>query len=275
MGFQIKKADSVTSILLFLFNGFLRAQGIQELPVKKILKLLEPFGKSETSIRMGLSRGVRNGLLVNSKRQGEVFYAITSAATDSFKHWWQVMQRFQNRAEMQRSAWDGQWTLVHVKEDTTAEFLTELKTLQFGNLSKNLYISPYNLTQQVFDLENKLSLNKLVFVFRSVLDNNLEPGKMVNEVWRTEPMNQRYQSFIAELNNTCGQVSSIDNLGQGLPILHQYGLRMFDIIEDDPQLPLELLPPGWEGIKAYFRFQEIRGQYLPGATQYVHEVISN
>lgn len=274
MVIQTKKADSVTSILLFLFNVFLGHQGIRELPVKKILNLLGPFGKSETSIRMGLSRGVRNGLLVNFKRQGEVYYGITPQAGESFKQWWQIMKRFQEKIDLQRLAWDGQWTLIHVGKDSIEELVVELKKLGFGSLSKNVSISPYNLTGQAWDIVQKLSLTQKIYVFRSVLEKSHSSKAIIEEIWQPKQINRKYETYIADLDSAYHQISANGTGGQGLPILHLYGMRLFEMIQADPQLPLQLLPKNWSGIKGFQRFYQIREELLPGATQYVYDVVN-
>lgn len=271
---HIKRADSVTSIFLFLFNVFLGQQGISELPVKKILRLLEPFGKSETSIRMGLSRGVRNGLLVNFKRQGEVYYGITSKAGESFKYWWQIMKRFQDRVDLQLLAWDGHWTLVNTRQESVDDLVAELKKLGFGSLNKTVCISPYNLTGRVWEIANNLSVTPKIYVFRSVLEKSQSSQAIIKEIWDPGQINRAYRTYIAGLDSAYHQISGDGLRGQGLPILHLYGMRLFELIQVDPQLPLQLLPTNWLGIEAFKRFNEIREHLLPGATQYVSEIIN-
>lgn len=273
MYLKIKRADSVTSILLFLFNVFLLKQNTREISVKKILKLLEPFNKTETSIRMGLSRGVKNGLLVNLKHRGEVFYSITPGAEKSFKYWWDTLQQYKEKISIQRSGWDGTWTLVYIKGDVGGEFLETLKKMGFGNLNKTLWISPYNLTRQIFDLVKELSVMREVHIFRSVLDENLSPGDLVNEIWQPNVLNKKYKKFITDLNKAASGLIFDGKNGKTLPVFHRYGMSLFDIVQDDPQLPLILLPKGWMGIEAVQSFNNFREQYLPEAKAYINQVL--
>lgn len=275
MYLKLKRADSVTSILLFLFNVFLLKQGTREISVKKILKLLEPFNKTETSIRMGLSRGVKNGLLVNIKRQGEVLYGLTPAAEKSFEYWWETMEQFREKVTVQRSGWDGTWTLVYSKGNVGEVFLERLRKFRFGILNKNLWISPYNLTRQIFDLAKELQVTKEVHIFRSVLDENLSPGDLVNEIWQPNIINKKYKKFIINLNEPASGLGTDSKGSASLPVLHRYGMNLFHIIQDDPQLPLILLPKGWMAIEAFQSFNSFREKHLPEATAYINQILMN
>ncbi|MHB8158714.1 MAG: hypothetical protein ACYDEQ_15240, partial [Desulfocucumaceae bacterium] len=152
---QIRKKDSVTSILLFFFNVFLLERGINSLPLKKILKMLQPFQKSETAVRMGLSRGVQNRLLVNTKKGGEVFYGITDEAAQGLKHWHTTLLELSDKTRQQLAQWDGEWSIICLlgssgqKEDSN--FTHSLRLFGYGKLGSTFFISPYDLTIKVAD----------------------------------------------------------------------------------------------------------------------------
>lgn len=271
MYLQVKKADSVTSILLFLFNVFLVKRGIRKISIKRILRLLEPFNKSETSVRMGLSRGVRNGLLVNIKYRGEVYYGITNEAEQTFSYWWQTLQQFQDRVRIQTAPWGGMWTLIYLEKNRDDDFPLLLKQHGFGSLEKSLWMSPYDLKEQTIDLINKVSDKKNIYLFRSTLVETKKED-LVNNTWDVKELNSRYKKYLADLNKAINEYDGNSN-NQALPILHLYGMGFFHIIQDDPQLPLELLPKDWSGIEAAQRFLSIREKYLPGAKLYIDKVI--
>ncbi len=271
MYLQIKKTDSVTSILMFLFNVFLTPMGIKEITIKNILQMLKPFDKSETSIRMGLSRGVRNGVLTKVKRQGEVFYMITSSAEEYFSYWWETMQQFHARIPRQYNNWDKMWTLAHVRGDSIEEIIALLKKQGFGSLNRNLWISPYDITAQTIDGTGKLT--EEMYLFRSKLTKP-NCGEMIRVIWNPEKINGSYEKYVNELEKAASDLDSTSvNQGQSLPVLHLFGIRLFGIIQEDAQLPMEILPKDWMGIEAAERFEKIRGKYLPGAVSYIKQII--
>lgn len=146
MYLSVKKKDSVTSILLFIFNVFLVEQGITALPLKKIFRILEPFQKSETAIRMGLSRGVQNGLLANEKHGNEVYYLITDEAAQGVKYWQETLRVFKSRLSIQLSDWDGEWSILCLDSSTDKRslgyFVDSIRQYGYGSLGSNIWVSP-------------------------------------------------------------------------------------------------------------------------------------
>ena len=281
MYLRVKK-DSVTSILLFIFNVFLVERGIYSVPLKKIFILLEPFHKSETSIRMGLSRGVQNGLFVNEREGPEVYYRLTDDAGQSFDYWHKTLARFQNRIKLQFADWDQAWNIIWLnlsplnKSDGNIEkFMESLEQLGYGSLTKEQWISPYDLSGEVIELAEKLDLKKGLFIFHGELKNK-KPAAIVSEVWPVRELAKRYSKYADQMQEAVGQLNAESNFfGQALTFLYLYGSGIFEIIQDDPQLPLELLPADWQGPKVTRSFWEIREKVLPEVNSYIDEILKS
>lgn len=164
MYLTVKKKDSVTSILLFIFNVFLVERGISEVPLKKIFSILDPFAKNETAIRMGLSRGVQNGLLVSEKRGNTVYYRITDGAVRSFDHWQNTLAQFRAGIPLQLSGWDREWSILCLDtagdRKSPGEFTEYLRQLGYGGLSSSLWISPYDLSARTGELAKRYKVEK-------------------------------------------------------------------------------------------------------------------
>lgn len=277
MYLRVKK-DSVTSILLFIFNVFLVERGINSVPLIKIFRLLEPFQKSETSIRMGLSRGVQNGLFANEKQGQEVYYRLTDAAVQSFDYWQKTLDRFQERINMQYANWNGAWSIVlldlpsrNKPADYIEQFTQSLEQLGYGSLNKGQWISPYNFSADVIGLADKYVLKKEIFIFQGNLQNK-KPETVASEVWPIQELTHKYINYAHKLKSA-GKLNAAPNSGQILTFLYLYGSELFEIIQDDPQLPMELLPVDWLGPKAARAFGEIRRQVLPEANSFIDEIV--
>ncbi|MFZ5643503.1 MAG: PaaX family transcriptional regulator C-terminal domain-containing protein [Bacillota bacterium] len=278
MYLSIKKKDSVTSILLFIFNIFLVNQGITSVPLKKIFRMLEPFQKNETAIRMGLSRGVQNGLLVNEKQINEVYYRITDEAVRGVKHWQETLAIFRARIPIQLSGWDGKFSILFIEsagEKRGIEAFTEsLRKIGYGSLSNTFWISPYDLPGKVEELAHKHKAENF-YQFRGGLSVNRKPFEIAKNAWPIISLAERYSLFEKSMKEAASglDADSYDG-GGGLPFLHLHGLELFNIIQDDPQLPLNLLPPDWPGLQAAKAFLDIREQILPKANEYISRILS-
>lgn len=275
MSLTIKRSDSVTSILLFIFNVFLSGKGINAVSIKKILRLLEPFDKSETSIRMGLSRGLQKGLLTSFKKDNEVYYQITEDAVNSFAYWWKVTQRFQERISLQQQDWNGVWCIIY-NSGSSGEVSSMLDDYGYGMLKKHLFISPYDYNDQIAPLVRKYNTQDSIYMFKTNNFTDKTTKDIVNNAWKIKELALMYDEYVTELNDVCSELRDKDsNKGEGLPILHLFGLKLFNILQIDPQLPMQLLPASWSGVLAYTKFNTIREILLPKANSFINHILSD
>lgn len=274
MHLKIRRSDSITSILLFVFNVFLTEKNIMELPLKKVLNILEPFQKNETAIRMGLSRGIKNGLLVNVKKDNEVYYRLTQQAVEAMKYWGITLAAFHQMIPLQQATWNGKWNIVFVKTSAPDEFVLELKRIGYGNWNRQVWVSPYDLSDKVSSLAREYGLDNALYQFQGELTGDKKLGEMVAEIWPVKDINKKYVRFILDLKSAADDLDKETFHGGGvLPFLHLHGLKLFEIIQDDPQLPLQLLPTGWPGIEAFEHFMSTREELLHTANRYINAVL--
>lgn len=278
MYLRVKK-NSVTSILLFIFNVFLVERGINSVPLKKIFRLLEPFQKSETSIRMGLSRGIQNGLFLNEKQGQEVYYRLTDKAVQSFDYWKKTLDLFQERINMQCTNWNGAWSIVLLDipprdkpADCVEQFTQSIEQLGYGRLNKGQWVSPYNFSGDVIELADKYFLKKEIFIFQGNLQNK-KSENVASQVWPVQELASKYKKYAHKMKKSASKLNAALNSGQVLTFLYLYGSELFEIIQDDPQLPMELLPVDWLGPEVAYTFKEIRKQVLPEANSFIDEIM--
>jgi phenylacetic acid degradation operon negative regulatory protein len=58
----LRKKDSSTSILLFIFNNYMAQTTKNYMSLSSLLEIMQVFGKNETTTRMSLSRAAKKGL---------------------------------------------------------------------------------------------------------------------------------------------------------------------------------------------------------------------
>lgn len=280
MFITIKRKDSVTSILLFIFNVFLVERGITTIPLKKIFKLMEPFQKNETAIRMGLSREVESGLLINQRKDGEVYYYLTEIVTEGFKYWMKTMDYDQKKIQLQFQNWNGLWSLLLIEndleqsQDNLKNFFEALKEFSFGNLNKNLWISPYNFHEQVTRQIHEQNLGLKIYLFESRLTNHNSATNLASKIWPLANLAKQYEKFLNSLMEAAGNIDPDSyRSGGGLPFLHRFGLDYFEIVQNDPRLPLQILPSDWQGIKAAKAFKEFRERIIPKSNEFIDRIL--
>lgn len=278
MYLTIKRKDSVSSILLFFFNVFLVERGIVEIPLKKIFRLLEPFQKNETAIRMGLSREIQNGQLVNVKHGNEIFYRITDSVIEGFKHWMKTMDFNREKIDLQLADWDGTWSVMALEDQAAkkegAEFFESLNQWSFGCFNKSMWISPYHFPAEMKTLLDKFITNHEYTLFASRLAGSGKPETLVRKIWPVGELALRYRQFLDQISESTDQADhGLFKDGGELPALYRFGLDYFEIIQDDPRLPLKILPPDWPGLEAVQSFNRLREKLLPGARKFVNGIL--
>ncbi|MGE5454811.1 MAG: PaaX family transcriptional regulator C-terminal domain-containing protein [Methylocystaceae bacterium] len=268
------RPDSVSSILMFIFNIFLTEQGINSIPLKKIFPILSPFGKSETAIRMGLSRAIQSGILSNRRYGGEVYYDLTTIGHQALDEWRQTLVNFHRNINRQQSGWNGLWTLFVINElspiDAGSTPHAWCPDLPMGRLCKDLWISPYPINAKTGEMPANM------LIMEAHLVSGLSHQEIAAQVWPVAELAEQYLDFIQNLEPAAADLLTSEPTALiALPFLHSYGSQLFNLIQADPQLPLEVLPKDWFGIKAYQAFQKIRQNVLPIAAKYISDIISN
>ncbi|MFX4263444.1 PaaX family transcriptional regulator C-terminal domain-containing protein [Pelotomaculum propionicicum] len=274
MYLKVRRNEGITSILLFIFNAFLTEKQVDELPLKTILRILAPFNKNETAVRMGLSRGVQNGLLINFKKENEVYYRLTDQGRNALRYWWNTIRIFQQRAALQREEWNGKWNAVYFPAGAAEELALSLRKLGYGSVERHMWISPYDASGQVSALAAEIGMAESLYLFLGELAGGRRLAEIVTEMWPVEELNKKYKDYIAGLKHAVGELDTGPPRGGAvLPFLHKYGLQIFGIMQEDPQLPLQLLPPDWSGLQAVLLFMETRKQLLPEANAFIADTI--
>lgn len=252
-------------------------RGITALPLKKIFRMTDPFRKSETAVRMGLSRGVQNGLLAKERKAGEVYYSITGEAARGVRHWQETLSKYRERIPLQLSGWNGEWSVVHLgapaDKNTAGAFTEAIRQAGYGTLGGSLWVSPYDFAEKMENLARECGIE--IFQFRGKQAGGRNSKETAQKAWPLESLSRRYSSFEKSLAEALRKLDQNSiNGGSGLPFLHTFGLEFFEVVQDDPQLPLELLPPEWPGLRTANLFLETRERILPGAKDYVRRILS-
>lgn len=140
--------------------------------------------------------------------------------------------------------WDGYWRMVFYdiaesERKTRINLQKKLKEIGFGKLQESVYVSPFDVVDDLREYLLELGLTDRVFVTASkrLLAGN---EKMLAEmVWKLSDLNEQYAEWIGLLPRLRIQADLINAYEKYL-----------DILSFDPYLPKELLPDDWLGYQA-------------------------
>ena len=80
----------------------------------------------------------------------------------------------------------------------------------------------------------------------------IDVGQLVQSIWPVDELAGEYEALVEELE--APSVTGEKGTMEYLPVLHATGWRFIGVCQRDPQLPVPLLPKGWQGFRAAERF---------------------
>ncbi|MEU6242590.1 PaaX family transcriptional regulator C-terminal domain-containing protein [Streptomyces sp. NPDC047024] len=216
------------------------------LPVKELLRLVEPFGVGGSTLRAALSRMVAAGDL----RRTDAVYGLSDRLL--------ARQRRQDEAVRPLTrGWDGDWEMVVITATgrdpaARADLRSRLGELRLAELREGVWLRPANLERSLPG-----ELHRVALTYRGRPD---EPAAhLVGRLW---PLPAWATTAHALLTRAAAA-------GTPATRLAAYAAMVRHLLTD-PVLPPELLPPDWPGDRlraAYAGYQrELAGSVgLPGA----------
>lgn len=281
MNLILRKKDSTTSLLLFIFNNYMAKTTKDYIKLSSLLEIMKVFGKNETAIRMSLSRAMKAGMLTNSKQDNEVYYTLTYEGKMAIRLWNEGVIHFWKRYKFRYSGWGKKWYFINVdftdgRKDKRVEFSEKLKGYGFAQIDTNAWLSPYHQHEEVGELIRYYGFEDRVVEICGKMKINKDMNRFLNEVYGIEKLKAKYNGFIDTYERKLPGISKayedkdFINNGSALPILHELGWRFFGIASEDAVLPNEVLPE-WEGDKAASIMKELRKMLLEAAYKYLEK----
>lgn len=265
-------------LVFTLYGDYIRHRG-GEVWVGSLIELLGTLGVSEQAVRSALSRMSRKGWLKARRIGNKSYYALTPRAVKLLT---EGAQRIFEPP--QAGAWDGRWHILiySIPEDKRHlrnRLRNELTWMGFGALSNGMWISPYDLRQEVAQLVDSLAIAQYVELFSGARHISLGDGQeLVKRCWDLEGLNQHYAEFIGKYQprfeddtrrlEEDGTLEPSECFVQRFMLIHEY--RQFPFI--DPHLPRDLLPEDWLADEATQLFQDYHRLLTDGANQFVDSV---
>jgi len=275
----IRKVDSITSLLLFIYNNYLTEYGKDSLKLASLLELMRAFGKTESATRMSLSRTVKAGILVNQNVRNDVYYSLAPGGKNAVNIWNSDIRRFWKRYSLRHQPWDQNWHLVNLNfneanKESRNDVSDRLKQLGFGLLSANTWITPYYQPDEILELLKEFNISQSTVEMYGKITAHQELEAFVESIFHLKKLEEPYQNFVREFKpkfeetkKICQEESFIKE-GRALPLMHALGWEFFFIAAEDAALPVSLRP-FWAGDEAARLMRDYRNILLDAVIKYL------
>lgn len=269
------QAGRPSYLIMDVCGAFMRPLG-GWFPVSRLIVLMGELGVDEQAVRSAVSRITKRGLLEPEARDGVRGYRLSPSAVP-------LLDDADRRifANPSRGTIGDGWVLVAFsvpEEDRDKRYLlrSRLSWLGFGMHSNGLWLAPAWLTDELEDSIRQMGFEQYVTVFRAQHRGFGDPRSLVERCWDLSGLRQMYTDFLARWQPVRHkwQRSLRADDGEAFVdytlLLNQW--RKFPYL--DPGLPLEILPPGWEGQRAAEVFFDLRERLEDTAMSHVVDVVA-
>jgi phenylacetic acid degradation operon negative regulatory protein len=232
------------------------------LSVAALIRLMAELGVDEAAVRSSISRLKQRGILEPRRQGGAAGYALSTLGRDILAEGDQrIFERPRARPE------DG-WLLavfsVPEPERRRRHALrARLTWLGFGTVSAGVWIAPGHLAAETQDVLERAGLSGYVSLFRAEYLAFGDLREQVGRWWDTARLQDLYQAFLEAAEPVLARWEGDGGAGRAAE-----GEAFADYVRAltawrrlpflDPGLPAELLPCGWNGLRADEAFAALR-----------------
>lgn len=255
---------SARSLLITVLGEYVlpRAEPVWTSVLVQTLGLL---GVAEKSARQALARSAAEGWLTRAQFGRRVRWELTGPAAALLGDGARRIYSFGKDA----ANWDGRWLLLLVsipdsKRDLRHRLRARLNWAGFGALSPGMWISPHPAHEaEARDILERLGLADSAMSFLGSYGSVGTQASAARQAWDLEAVSAQYQEFIDSFSSG-GPATAADYLVAQTRLVHAW--RRFPFL--DPQLPPDLLPPGWAGTTAARLFRSRHDAWQGEAQRY-------
>jgi phenylacetic acid degradation operon negative regulatory protein len=266
-------------VVLTLYGDYILHLG-GEIGIDTLIRLLANFDLSQQAVRSAISRMSRKGLIKMRRVGRRSYYSLTNKGRTLLTEGaTRIFKRKTNK-------WDGTWSIVTYSipektRETRDIFRRELGWLGYGALSDATWISPYDMTREVSELAERLSIEDCVQIFSARQVGSANPKDIMNWCWDLDKIHEKYNDFVDKYQRKLKdhrkrlQAGEVIEPGEcfveRFHLIHEYPRLPFY----DPDLPLELLPRNWLRPQAANIFGEYHDLLANKANEYFDSAFQN
>lgn len=216
-----------------------------------LLEVLGGSGVEEKSARQALSRMAADGWMAAEREGRRVRWRLTDQGRTMLSEGAQRIYSFGR----ERTKWDGRWltvlaTVPESRRELRHRLRTRLTWAGFGSPTPGVWVSPH-ASREAEAKQIVEGLGVDAFSFCGPYAGIGSERTLVEQAWHLGEVAAGYERFIAGF---AGLRPGPDEVLQAqIRLVHEW--RRFPML--DPQLPLELLPPQWIGLRAANVFADL------------------
>jgi phenylacetic acid degradation operon negative regulatory protein len=254
-------ASSARSLLLTVFGEYVLPAGASTW-TSALLRVSAGLGVEEKAARQALNRLSADGWIAASRAGRRVCWSLTPHGRTLLTEGAERIYSFGH----DRDSWDGRWLvlLVSVPEsqrDLRHRLRNGLTWAGLGSPVPGVWVSPHPTREaEAKQVVEGLGLDAVAFSFCGPFAGVGSERVMVEQAWHLGELADAYEEFVgrfAELRPD----SPDEVLFAQIRLVDEW--RRFPRL--DPQLPMELLPPHWIGLRAVNVFNDLHRQWDEGA----------
>lgn len=266
-----------TQFMVFTLFGDYLLEKEEKIWTSDLLYLMGLLDVSEKAVRSTLSRMTRKGWLAAEKNGRRSIYSLTDQGRALLLHG-------RNRIfEPTIKDWDGHWhmlvySLPENLRSTRHTLRTQLSWLGFGSLAPGIWISPHNRGDELENLISELEITSCAEIFSSQHLGPSTPQTLVEQCWDLSSVSSQYEAF---MNQFQAEYQGYNKNSDYSPSPEDAFIRRFWLTHSfqsfplkDPNLPIELLPKNWIGIRARELFDSYHTLLGDKANQFVDGVLA-
>lgn len=239
----LKKRNSLKYKLLLLTGLFLdeALEWIRVVSSREKLYLYDR-GYQIRNIQNFLREITKTGFIEKKVENGKPVFRLTSQGKIK-------ISRSLPLIKMSQQKWDGlfraaAFDIPEKKRNLRSLIRERLKNLGFGMMQESLWITPYSLTEPLSEFIFFHHLENYVLIMESRYLSVESARDLVWRVWHLEKVQENYLEFWQKWQE------KIVNKKELIKLAGQWRGEYFDLLENDPYLPQELLPDNWVGFRA-------------------------
>jgi len=141
------------------------------------------------------------------------------------------------------------YDVIEERRELRDDLREVIKKIGCAHLQDSVWLTPYNPKGILETFVEEHSLHGSIIVSDTGSDGAVGSRglkELIREIYSLEDLNDRYKSFLYEFSKSKRE-ASVDTVAA----------HYLSILQDDPQLPFELLPTDWRGDEAYELYEEI------------------
>lgn len=253
------KSLNTRSMIFTLYGDYIRHYG-NEIWVGSLIRLLEPFGHNEQSVRAAISRMNKQGWVAARRKGNKSYYCLTDIGIK------RIDEAAKRIFKLRPAQWDGKWrmlmyTIPEEKRHIRDELRQELVWSGFGMLENSIWITPNPLDEEMNMIIERYDIEPYTHFFEAKYKGPQKNEQLVQYCWDIDHINARYDEFIQQYSKkyildknkvATDQMSDENCFVERTKLVHEY--RKFLFI--DPGLPKDLLPEKWLGRHAASLFAD-------------------